>query len=1407
MMAGDVEWFSTSGAEDFGLNSSEPAIVATTSTPEGELAPDLVAFAKALDAADVTFFGAAWCPSCNSQKQLFGDGGQFLPFVEVTKADRTLNPIGVAEGISTFPTWEFPDGSRATGLLTLDQISQRSGVAIPQSDRPSFVGIGSQTVAIGSPLHIPVDAYNPSGGPISITVEVGNPALLDAVVLSGNRSIRMSVAGYGDMVFELFEDRAPRPAGRVIQLAEADFYDGLIFHRIIEGFVIQGGDPTGTGTGGSQLGTFDDQFHPELQHNRKGVLSYAKSSDDTNDSQFFITAGPTRNLDYNHSIFGQLVEGEKIRAAISKIGDPADKGTNSADKPLINIVLDSVSVFQDNQNAVVMLKPKGNQSGTTTVRFTATNADGETFSELVTVNVVADSGSGSNSQPYLQDITPLPSFVNTAPATLQLASIDVEGDAVEYFVSTTTTGVTATVNATTGLVTVTPSANFVGSAVVNVGVRPAAGVVGALSGQTDTQRLTFNFIADSTVAAPTSLTLSSASDSGASNSDRITNAGALTFNVNGVTSGAEVILFAGSTEIGRGVAQGTTIAITTANIAALGDGTYQVIARQRVGTQTSAASPTLTVIYDATPPVRVQNFPSAGNVGQTLSIDLAHPEEGSGLVYAIAQSPAGATINPQTGVFAWTPTSSQLGAQSVTLTLTDLSGNVRTETFSINIADVALGRVRLEVTDLEGNVIQRVQPNQEFLVRFHAADLRTPLSRSGVFAAFTDIRFDAAKVQTVGTNPITFGPNFGVVPSGTVGAGVIDELGAVSNSTVATNRAEDLIAVVRMRAIATGTAEFISDPADLDGKDFLLFGENAEIPAARLNYGRVSLEIGNRFVAANDSFPVVQGSGPATLDVLANDTFASGVTGTLTLSTLGTPSAGGTVSIQGNQVRYQHAANFAGTETFTYQVRDNTGLTQTATVSVTVTNPAANRPTAVNDTFPVVEDAAIAQFNVRSNDVAATPTSTISITAVGTPNKGGTVEIASGGEAIRYRPAANFFGAETVTYTITDSGGGTATATVTFNVSAVNDPPPASNIARELFRGQTNVVVATLADYGVNVDGSETLTVAIVGQSSAGGSFTREGTTIRYTPPNGTFVGSDVITYTTTDAGGLTSTGTLTVQVYDSLPTLYRMAVTTTGRPVAFASPVVATLTGTTTAGQAVQRTASLATSNQSLEFANLPAGNYQVQVPAMPFLIGMQQPQIQTFQAVPAGGTLSGTLNVGSLLPQYLRLEDFFSSASRDVLMAVVAPGDDSQATLGKERTTLVLDPIVALAANESSVTIRGNRTGANNTVSAVRVSVPTTDNRVQRRATEGGMRLMRINLRGLAFTETSTATTPAATAASQAATTPAAEGESALTNDSVLAAAQTLGMPSLDTETEEEEQPGLSVAAVDAYLTALGD
>ena len=150
------------------------------------------------------------------------------------------------------------------------------------------------------------------------------------------------------MTFELFEDRAPLTTARIIQLAQSGFYDGIIFHRVINNFMIQGGDPTGTGTSGS--GTeFDDEFTPLLQHTSPGILSMAKSGDDTNDSQFFVTEVATRHLDFNHSVFGRLTTGEALREAISNV----PKGGN--DKPTAAVTITSATVFLDTQNRVLSL--------------------------------------------------------------------------------------------------------------------------------------------------------------------------------------------------------------------------------------------------------------------------------------------------------------------------------------------------------------------------------------------------------------------------------------------------------------------------------------------------------------------------------------------------------------------------------------------------------------------------------------------------------------------------------------------------------------------------------------------------------------------------------------------------------------------------------------------------------------------------------------------------------------------------------------------------------------------------------------------------------------------------------------------------------------------------------------------
>ena len=119
----------------------------------------------------------------------------------------------------------------------------------------------------------------------------------------------------GTMVIELFADKAPKTVNNFVFLSQEGFYDGLIFHRVINDFMVQGGDPTGTGSGGPGY-RFADEFHPSLKHDRPGLLSMANAGPGTNGSQFFITHVPTPWLDNKHSIFGQVVEGMDVLMSI-----------------------------------------------------------------------------------------------------------------------------------------------------------------------------------------------------------------------------------------------------------------------------------------------------------------------------------------------------------------------------------------------------------------------------------------------------------------------------------------------------------------------------------------------------------------------------------------------------------------------------------------------------------------------------------------------------------------------------------------------------------------------------------------------------------------------------------------------------------------------------------------------------------------------------------------------------------------------------------------------------------------------------------------------------------------------------------------------------------------------------------
>jgi cyclophilin family peptidyl-prolyl cis-trans isomerase len=119
----------------------------------------------------------------------------------------------------------------------------------------------------------------------------------------------------GEITVKLFADKTPRTVNNFVFLARQGFYDGTIFHRVISNFMAQGGDPTGTGSGGPGY-HFSDEFNPQLRHDKPGVLSMANAGPNTNGSQFFITFEPTPWLDGKHSVFGQVVKGMDVLLSI-----------------------------------------------------------------------------------------------------------------------------------------------------------------------------------------------------------------------------------------------------------------------------------------------------------------------------------------------------------------------------------------------------------------------------------------------------------------------------------------------------------------------------------------------------------------------------------------------------------------------------------------------------------------------------------------------------------------------------------------------------------------------------------------------------------------------------------------------------------------------------------------------------------------------------------------------------------------------------------------------------------------------------------------------------------------------------------------------------------------------------------
>ncbi|HLJ96699.1 MAG TPA: peptidylprolyl isomerase [Gemmataceae bacterium] len=371
---------------------------------------------------------------------------------------------------------------RRPGRPSLEGLEDRCLLAAPVIDPINFTPLN---IPAKKTLFVPITATDTDGNPLTYMVSSSNAQVSVTARNNPHPYLKLSVAGFGDMVFQLFDDLTPMTVGIVSGLVKSEFYNGLIFHRVVPNFVIQGGDPNGNGSGGPGF-QFGDEFNPSAIFSGNGQLAMANSGKDTNGSQFFVTVGPQRFLDFNHTIWGQLVRGFDVLSRIDQVQ------TDSNNKPLTPVVITSATIIQDTTDTVLSLSTTAT-TGSSTITVTASDGKGGTSTQMFTVQVVADVD--SNSQPVndpaiLGPVSSVVTPVNT-PVNINLTSTDLENDPPQFeaIVQGNNTQVTAAVNG--NVVTVTPTGGFTGPVQILVGVKDQGATSrGSTSDPFDTELIT-----------------------------------------------------------------------------------------------------------------------------------------------------------------------------------------------------------------------------------------------------------------------------------------------------------------------------------------------------------------------------------------------------------------------------------------------------------------------------------------------------------------------------------------------------------------------------------------------------------------------------------------------------------------------------------------------------------------------------------------------------------------------------------------------------------------------------------------------------------------------------------------------------------------------------------------------------
>jgi cyclophilin family peptidyl-prolyl cis-trans isomerase len=589
---------------------------------------------------------------------------------------------------------------------------------------PTLAAIANVNMYSGMPMYIALDGNDSDGDSLSYTVSSSNGSLTGSVP-EGNHSLRMTVEGYGVMEFELFEDGAPRTTARIMELVNSGFYDGLTFHRIIKGFMIQGGDPEGDGTGGSGA-DFNDEFNPDLLHSCAGVLSMAKSTDDTNDSQFFITSTATPHLDYQHSVFGFLTKGDSVRKAIESVA------VNSS-VPITPVVIDSMEIFADYENGALVLKAADGFTGTANVTVTVNDGHGGTAQRTFQVTVAAPPAPTTDySRSYMSEIGPITIRAGES-YNFTIPGHDPDGHAIYYSaqLATASSAVTVSTSSTTGATTLTTTSAAAGVYMLKLRVASSLSNLAKADSQSyyhDTQYVPVYVTSDT----PPTIELLTSSDTGLSTSDNITSldntAGkALGFLVKGVVKGAKVELYVdgGTTPIGETTVSGSTgqVIVTTNGTVDLNDGPHSfrvvhIVSDSGVEIDRST-SEALGVTIDTSAPQFTSSAPRTAVIGRAYVYDArTNEEENHNVRYTLTKSVAGMTVDETTGAFTWTPGANQIGTQEITLRATDLAGQYVEQSFHVTVGE---GPLVTTVAD------QHVREGETVSLTVEAEDTLLPL--------------------------------------------------------------------------------------------------------------------------------------------------------------------------------------------------------------------------------------------------------------------------------------------------------------------------------------------------------------------------------------------------------------------------------------------------------------------------------------------------------------------------------------------------------------------------------------------------------------------------------------------------------------------------------------------------------